>query len=154
MIPQCGQAILMEIRCGCVIICLLRKWLRLELLKRIIARTIPKAPTDREQATNQELLTKQAIEDKQLIHKQSDCNKTSNSSKNSRITTDLTKEQLTKHKNKYEYRQRSEVCDLDYRLKVWNKLGARSQPWRPWNLRNLEGWCRKIKSWVIPDSIY
>ena len=47
MIPRCAQVILVEVRCGYVIICLLRKWLRLEPLRRMIARTVPKASTDR-----------------------------------------------------------------------------------------------------------
>ena len=38
-----------------------------------------------------------------------DRDKASNSSESGRIATDLTKEQLTKRENEYEYRQRSEV---------------------------------------------
>ena len=51
---------------------------------------------------NREPLTKV----KQLIRAWSDRDKVSDSSESGRIATDLTKEQLTKHKNKYEQRQR------------------------------------------------
>ena len=46
-----------------------------------------------------------------------------------------------------------EVWGLDQELEVWNRPGARSQLRRPWDSEGLEGWCRKIKSWAIPDSI-
>ena len=46
MIPRFVQVILIEVRCGCVIICLLKKWLRLEPLRRMIERTVPKASTN------------------------------------------------------------------------------------------------------------
>ena len=79
----------------------------------MIARTISKAITNWKQATNSELLTDWATKDKQVIQKRSDCDRVSDSFKSGRITTDFTKEQLTKYKNKYEYCQNFEVWDLD-----------------------------------------
>ena len=63
--------------------------------------------------------TDQATEDERLIviREKSDRNKASDSSESGRITTDLTKEELTEHENKYEYRQRSEVWDQ--RSEIW-----------------------------------
>ena len=109
MISRYVQAILVEVRWGYVIIHLFRKWLCFEPQKRIIAKTIPKAPTNQDQIVNQELSTEQATKDEQLIQEWLDCNKASDSSKSNWIAIDLTKEQLTKHKNKYKYCQRSEV---------------------------------------------
>ena len=46
MIPRYAQVILVEVRCGCVIICLLREWLCLKPFRRMIARTVPKTSTN------------------------------------------------------------------------------------------------------------
>ena len=61
--------------------------------------------------------TDRTTEDERLIQKRSDRNKASDLSESGWIATDLTKEQLTKHENKYEYRQRSEVKGL--RSEIW-----------------------------------
>ena len=90
---------------------------------------------------------------KRLIRARSDRDKASDSSESGRIATDLTKERLTKHKNKYKYCQKSEVWDLDQGLEVWNRSGARSRSRRPWDLGSSGGWCRKINSKAILDSI-
>ena len=122
MISQYAQVILVEVQCRCVIICLLRKWLRLKPLRRIIAKTISKAlidqtnnwpietyrPSDRGQATHPKTVRLQ--QSKQLIWAQSD----------------LTKEWLTGHKNKYKHRQRFRIGQR-FELKAKGLEPARGQ---------------------------
>ena len=92
----------MEVRCRCVIIYLFRKWLHLEPLRRMIVRTVLKAstnqtnnwpiktyrPSNQRQATEPRVVRLQ--QSKQLIRERSNLNK----------------KWLTKHENKYKYRQR------------------------------------------------
>ena len=100
MIPQCVQAILAEVQCEYVIVqkndsVLNRsgKWSQ----KRYQKYQSIKLTIDQLRPTNW------ATKDKQLIQERLDCDKASDLSESGWIATDLTKERLTKHENKYEY---------------------------------------------------
>ena len=82
--------------------------------------------------------TNQMTEVKQLIRKRSDCNRPYQG------MIDQTQEQV---------QIPPKVWGLDQELELWNQPGAKSRPRRPWDSESLKGWCRKIKSWAILDSI-
>ena len=134
MILRYAQAILVKLRCGCVIVqgndsvfnCS-GEWLQEQYWKHQ-----PIKPT-----INQLRPINWATKNEQLIQERSDCSKASNLSESGQIATDLTKEQLTEYENEYKYRQRSEVWDLDQGLKVWNRPGTWSRPRRPWKFRKF-----------------
>ena len=119
MIPRCAQEILVEVRCGCVIVQgndsilnRLEEWLREQYQKHHpIKPTIDQSrPT--KQAIGNEWTTENHQPTKQL--------RSNDSSKSGRIATKQTtylravelrqtlpKKRLTKHKNEYKHRQRS-----------------------------------------------
>ena len=138
MIPRCAQVILVEVRCGCVIIRLLREWLRLEPLRRMIARTISKASSDQ---TNERTTEN---------HWPTERPRSSNSSESGRIATKRathlravgsrpTDQMIIQIQTRVQAPplRSGLVRGLDQGLEVWNWPGARSRPRRFWRFKGF-----------------